>query len=459
MLTSSLSTENSTGTWGFTDCLIDGFNGTTRVDLDEDGFVTLAELARHVEHHMAVMEKQLSSFIVTNDFDADLQIAPGAPRPHPRVGELVAARDPDGVWWDGQIVEVKGPKHRVRFAGYDSNEDLWVEADALRPWKPKVFAPGTRVQAQDDEEWYDATVLATRRGCTSSTTTTTATKKTNGSTWTAFANRANSSPMSAQPTTLSRSRRRVGQVEVRAGVWLRTMSTIPTPALQWHNVLTWGLEGQAWRDTEHPFDRLSARAHGVVRDVVWNLSRNSAGLSVRFETDSPRIAARWTLRSDPGIKMHMPPVAVAGLDLYAQDPHGTWRWLSIGKPETIPSIEATLIEGLAPGKRAYTIYLPLFANVESLEIGVSEDATFAGVAPRTARPIAFYGTSIVHGAAASRPGMTHSAILGRRLNHPVLNLGFSGNGQMEPEVGRFLAETGPRHLRHRLPPQHDRRDA
>jgi lysophospholipase L1-like esterase len=36
--------------------------------------------------------------------------------------------------------------------------------------------------------------------------------------------------------------------------------------------------------------------------------------------------------------------------------------------------------------------------------------------------------------------MVHTAILGRRLNVPVINLGFSGNGKMEPEVAGLLAE-------------------
>jgi hypothetical protein len=211
----------------------------------------------------------------------------------------------------------------------------------------------------------------------------------------------------------------------------------------WHDVREWGVEGKGWADTEHYFDRLPGRAKGSVRDVVWNLSRNSAGLSARFRTDAQSIAARWTLRADPGIKMHMPPVAVAGLDLYAEDPHGMLRWLGIGRPETIPACEATLAEGLAPGTRVYAVYLPLFASVESLEIGVPEGAAFSGLAPRPEPPIVFYGTSIVHGAAASRPGMTHSAILGRRLGRPVLNLGFSGNGQMEPEVAALLAELDP----------------
>ncbi len=39
--------------------------------------------------------------------------------------------------------------------------------------------------------------------------------------------------------------------------------------------------------------------------------------------------------------------------------------------------------------------------------------------------------------------MVHTAILGRRLDYPVINLGFSGNGPMELEMARFLAELDP----------------
>jgi hypothetical protein len=56
------------------------------------------------------------------------------------------------------------------------------------------------------------------------------------------------------------------------------------------------------------------------------------------------------------------------------------------------------------------------------------------------KPIVFYGTSITHGAAASRAGMTHVAILGRKFDRPVINLGFAGNGKMESEVQKFLVE-------------------
>jgi lysophospholipase L1-like esterase len=86
------------------------------------------------------------------------------------------------------------------------------------------------------------------------------------------------------------------------------------------------------------------------------------------------------------------------------------------------------------------LYLPLYNGVDSVEIGVPAGAAFRGLPPRADKPIVFYGTSITQGACASRPGMVHTAILGRRLNRPVINLGFSGNGKMDASVGAFLAE-------------------
>ncbi|MBL8993410.1 MAG: hypothetical protein JNM63_08725, partial [Spirochaetia bacterium] len=77
---------------------------------------------------------------------------------------------------------------------------------------------------------------------------------------------------------------------------------------------------------------------------------------------------------------------------------------------------------------------------ESVEIGVPEGSAFTPVPPRKEKPVVFYGTSIVHGAYASHAGMIHTAILGRRLHVPVMNLGFSGNAKMETALADLLAE-------------------
>ena len=92
------------------------------------------------------------------------------------------------------------------------------------------------------------------------------------------------------------------------------------------------------------------------------------------------------------------------------------------------------------------LYLPLYNGVKSVEIGIPEGRTIsppdAALLPH-GKPIVFYGTSITQGGCASRPGMACTAIVGRQLDAPVINLGFSGNGKMEPEMADLLAQLDP----------------
>jgi hypothetical protein len=209
--------------------------------------------------------------------------------------------------------------------------------------------------------------------------------------------------------------------------------------VEWHDVTKWGVEGRGWTKEERQrwFDRLPAKAEGKVTANVWNLSRDSAGMMVRFHTDATAIYARYKLSKAQIGMPHMPATGVSGLDLYARGEGGAWKWVMVTKPAA-QTVETKVIEGLAPGSREFAGYLPLYNGIESLEIGVPKGAKFMGLAPRAQKPIIFYGTSITHGACASRPGMVHTAILGRRLDMPVMNLGFSGNGKMDAAVGELL---------------------
>jgi len=212
----------------------------------------------------------------------------------------------------------------------------------------------------------------------------------------------------------------------------------PLP-LAWHDVTTWGVEGRAFGDLERKrwFDRFPASADGQVTPAVWNLSRDSAGLMVRFKTDSSYIWADYTLFRERINGVNMTPIGASGLDLYARDEAGKWRWVGVARPEK-KEVRVELANTLKPGLREYAIYLPLYNGVEKLSVGVAPSATFEPLAPRTDKPIVFYGTSITHGASASRPGMVHTAILGRRFDRSVINLGFSGNGRMDAAVGDLL---------------------
>ncbi len=213
------------------------------------------------------------------------------------------------------------------------------------------------------------------------------------------------------------------------------------PPLAWHDVTQWGVEGRAFADMERKkwFDRLPAVADGKVTAAVWGLSRDSAGMMVRFKTDATVLWANYTLSKERLAGANMTAIGASGLDLYARDDTGKWRWVGVTRPDA-KVVRQQIIAGLAPGLREYAVYLPLYNGVENLSLGVPPDAKFERLAPRAAKPIVFYGTSITHGASATRPGMVHTAILGRRFDRPVINLGFSGNGRMDAAVGALLVK-------------------
>lgn len=212
--------------------------------------------------------------------------------------------------------------------------------------------------------------------------------------------------------------------------------------VDFYDVRDWGVEGKGWTDTDRYFDRLPSRAREVVREPVWRLSRHSAGMLTRFESDASEIWVDYELLNERLDKPNTPATCVSGVDLYAQDAEGQWRWLSVTRPEE-RRIKTSIVKDLVPGRRRYMMYLPPLNGVEYLKIGVQSGTHFRGIPPRTEKPILIYGTSIVHGVGASRPGMPHAAILGRLLDRPVINLGFGGNGRMEKEVGDFLTELDP----------------
>lgn len=213
--------------------------------------------------------------------------------------------------------------------------------------------------------------------------------------------------------------------------------------IAWHDVTQRGVEGRGWNDTARFFDRFPAKAEKTVRKPVWDLSRHSAGMLARFETPAKTIHVRYRLLSPSLAMNHMPATGVSGVDLYARDDQGSDRWLSVARPSA-QDVSVVLADDIDPpaggGTRLFTIYLPLYNGVDSLEVGVPEGSKLVPLAPRSEKPIVFYGTSIMQGGCASRPGMAIPAIVGRRLNRPTINLGFSGNGKMEPEVGALLAE-------------------
>ncbi|RAI91999.1 SGNH/GDSL hydrolase family protein [Algoriphagus yeomjeoni] len=201
------------------------------------------------------------------------------------------------------------------------------------------------------------------------------------------------------------------------------------------------VEGRGWDDIG--FNRLPASSEGIVRDPVWTLSRQTAGLSLHFTTDSPEIQVSYTPTSSRLEMPHMPATGVSGVDLYVKDASGKLLWVR-GNYQFAEKITYKFqLDNDAGSSKEFQLFLPLYNGLSELQIGIPDDKAFAFIPKRTEKPILVYGTSIAQGACASRAGMAWANILSREMNLPMINLAFSGNGRMEEEVIEYVSQIDP----------------
>lgn len=215
---------------------------------------------------------------------------------------------------------------------------------------------------------------------------------------------------------------------------------------KWENPLNQNISvvrGRAWQsELKNTYVRLPERAKANVRKAVWDLSQQSAGLSIAFRSNAPEIKVRYIITGGHSMP-HMPSTGVSGVDMYATDANGMSRWCrgNYAFRDTVSYTYSGLTYFTNPGKEyEYELFLPLYNQVSWMEIGVPQDASLRFLPVSEEKPLVIYGTSIAQGACASRPGMAWGNIVNRALGHPVVNLGFSGNGKLEPELFDLLSE-------------------
>jgi hypothetical protein len=163
-VTSSAASESSTEHWTFTEALLDALRGTSYVDLNHNGAITLAEFAAHVEADMNAAEEQRSTFASTKGFEPEMVLAHAKSLANPRIGERAKARDSNGDWYACRIVEARDEKLKIHFIGYEEDEDIWVAPEELQPIKAVRYATGTKVEVLWKKHWYPATVLQAKDG-------------------------------------------------------------------------------------------------------------------------------------------------------------------------------------------------------------------------------------------------------------------------------------------------------
>ena len=178
------------------------------------------------------------------------------------------------------------------------------------------------------------------------------------------------------------------------------------------------------------FQRIDVARYPELTPTVTRYYRYSTGLAVVFRTDSRNIRARWTTVNQlPGANSTL--IAQRGLDLYIRR-DGKWVFAGVGVPsKSGTQHEAPVVEHMDTTMKECLLYLPLFDEVKTLEIGVDAGARIEAAPNPFRHRIVVIGSSITHGTGLSRPGMAYPAQLERATGFEFVNLGASGQCKME----------------------------
>ena len=195
--------------------------------------------------------------------------------------------------------------------------------------------------------------------------------------------------------------------------------------------------------TTKAFTRIDTSAYRFNDKVIDEYACHSTGLAVLFATDSPFIKAKWQT-SPANASENMTAIAQKGLDLYIRQ-DGGWVFAGVGRPNMAEGPEyaehsGTIVKEMAPGRKECLLYLPLYDRLDSLFIGVEEGSYVEPVENPFRYRIVVKGSSVTHGLAASRPGMSYAARFGRNNGLYCFNLGFSGKSKLQKEYAEYLAD-------------------
>lgn len=218
--------------------------------------------------------------------------------------------------------------------------------------------------------------------------------------------------------------------------------TLNAQKTQYHDAAQLNVIGKAV-PTSRSFTRIDTAAYRFNDAVIEEFACHSTGLAVLFATDSPFIKAKW-LTSGKNASENMTAIAQKGLDLYIRQ-NGEWVFAGVGRPQMdqgpdYASHKSTIVKSMTPGRKECLLYLPLYDRLDSLFIGIAEDSYIEPLENPFRHRIVIKGSSVTHGLAASRPGMSYAARFGRDNGFYCFNLGFSGMSKLQKEYAEYLAD-------------------
>ena len=172
-----------------------------------------------------------------------------------------------------------------------------------------------------------------------------------------------------------------------------------------------------------------------VSENVLKYHAYTTGGRLAFRTNSQKVTLsvkyKDVLRTE-----NIPLIGTAGFDLYCND-----RYIGNFMPpiDLVDQYDSTKDLGTTDFKNLL-IYFPLYSSVESVQIGLDDDAAVEAYDPYgEGDPIVYYGPSYTHGGCASRPANTYQAMISRNTGLDYFNMGMDGSAFGEPAIAEYIA--------------------
>jgi hypothetical protein len=200
------------------------------------------------------------------------------------------------------------------------------------------------------------------------------------------------------------------------------------------------LIGKIHEDTPNPYHRVDTVKYKGFTKGENRQVRCPAGLAVLFKTNSTTISVKtdfgWEYTSTTTM-----PQAYRGYDLYIKK-KDNWVYAASRAPKhnDPDGKNVVLIENMDGQEKECMLYLPIYSEVYSVQIGVQEGATLESLESPFKHRIGIFGSSFTHGISTSRAGMSYPMQLMRWTGIQFLSLGCSGNCKMQPYFADVLCD-------------------
>ena len=205
---------------------------------------------------------------------------------------------------------------------------------------------------------------------------------------------------------------------------------------------TLNLTGKPFESTPNPYHRVDTLVYKGFTKTENRQVRCPAGMAVLFKTNTRKIE----VSTDWGYVYNgnsTTPVAYKGYDLYIKNAEGKWQYAASGSPKADKEKKVetfTLIGNMDGSMHECMMYMPMYSEVRSCQIGVDDDATIEPLKSEFRHRIVVYGSSFTQGVSTSRSGMSYPMQFMRNTGLQIVSLATSGRCLMQPYMTDVLED-------------------